>query len=386
MQRQNGEYVTSTAGGEQYQAYIPAPLPPSPPIEMSGDLFESLEKANHALGRLDGMVEVLPDINLFIYHYVRKEALLSSQIEGSQSSYSDLLLYEMDAAPGVPVEDVEEVSNYIATLNRSLQKLRDGFPLSLTRIRDIHKVLLSGSRGTNKQAGEFRQGQNWLGGTGPGNAIYVPPPPERLKECLDPLIEFMNNDTVKMPILIRTGLVHAQFETIHPFLDGNGRVGRLLISLLLCHHQLLKEPMLYLSLYFKQNRSEYYNQLQQVRLKGNWEQWLLFYLHGIHNTANEAVDTVIKLRELFTTDKERIKKIGRISQSCLKLHQLLINEGIINIQDASKELEINRTTIANCIKHLLELGIIREITGYRRNRYFVYDQYVNELSKGTDPL
>lgn len=386
MQRQNGEVVSSTAGGEQYQACIPAPLPPSPPIEMSGELLESLAQANHALGRLDGMVQFMPDINPFIYHFVRKEALLSSQVEGAQSSYTDLLLYEMDAVQDDQREDAEEVANYVVALEQSLQKLREGFPISLTRIRDMHKILASGSRGTNRQAGIIRQDQNWLGSASPADAIYVPPPPEHLKDCLDQFKAFLVDDTVKMPTLIKTGLLHAQFETVNPFMHDNGRVGRLLASLLLCQYQLLKEPLFYLGLYFKQNQNEYENQLQQVRLNGDWEQWLLFYLQGIYFTANEAIDTVMKLTELFNTDKERIKKTGRISQSCLKLHQILINRGIINIQDASRELEINRTTIANCTKHLLELEIIREITGYRRNRYFVYDQYVNVLSEGTDPL
>ncbi len=384
MQRQNGEIVSSKAGGEQHQACIPAPLPPSPPIEMSGELLESLAQANHALGRLDGMVQFMPDINPFIYHFVRKEALLSSQIEGAQSSYTDLLLYEMDTVQDDQGEDAEEVANYVVALEQSLQKLREGFPISLTRIRDMHKILASGSRGTNRQAGEFRQDQNWLGGASPADAIYVPPPPEHLKGCLDQFKAFLVDDTVKMPALIKTGLLHAQFETINPFMHDNGRVGRLLASLLLCQYQLLKEPLFYLSLYFKQNQNEYEDQLQQVRLNGDWEQWLLFYLQGIYFTANEAIDTVMKLKELFNTDKERIKKTGRISQSCLKLHQILINRGIINIQDASRELEINRTTIANCTKHLLELEIIREITGYRRNRYFVYDRYVNVLSEGTE--
>lgn len=310
MQRQNGEIVSSTAGGEQYQACIPAPLPPSPPIEMSGELLESLAQANHALGRLDGMVQFMPDINPFIYHFVRKEALLSSQIEGTKASCLDVLHYEMDAVQDDQCEDAEEVANYVAALEQSLLKLREGFPISLTRIRDIHKILSSGSRGINSQAGEFRQDQNWLSGASPADAIYVPPPPERLKDCLDQFKAFLVDDTVKMPTLIKTGLLHAQFETINPFMHDNGRVGRLLASLLLCQHQLLKEPLFYLSLYFKQNQNEYENQLQQVRLNGDWEQWLLFYLQGIYFTANEAIDTVMKLKELFNTDKERIKKQG----------------------------------------------------------------------------
>jgi Fic family protein len=386
MERRTGEYITSTIGGESFQAFIPEPLPPQPPLEISGELIESLEKANRALGRLDGISHVLPNINLFIYQYVRKEALLSSQIEGTQSSFSDLLLYETDAVPGVPVEDTEEVSNYIAALQHGLERLRNGFPLSLRLIREIHEILLRGGRGAMKQPGDFRTSQNWLGGSRPGNAVFVPPPPERLMECLDSFEKYLDEEKVNIPVLIKIGLVHIQFETIHPFLDGNGRLGRLLITLLLCHYQILKEPMLYLSLHFKQNRSEYYRHLQQVRLQGDWESWLIFYLDGIYETSEQAVNTAIKLKTIFETDVEQINQLGRISQSCLRVHELLIKKVLINVQDTSRELEINRTTISNCLQHLIELGVVKEITGYKRNRFFVYDQYINELSAGTNPL
>jgi len=386
MERQTGEYITRTVGGESYRAFIPAPLPPVPPLEMGNELVGLLEKANHALGRLDGISHVLPNVNLFIYQYVRKEALLSSQIEGTQSSFSDLLLYESDAVPGVPLEDTEEVSNYIAALQHGLERLRGGFPLSLRLIREIHEILLRGGRGATKQPGEFRSSQNWLGGTRPGNAVFVPPPPERLMECLDAFEKYLHEENAKLPVLIKIGLIHIQFETIHPFLDGNGRVGRLLITLLLCHHQILNSPMLYLSLHFKVNRSEYYQHLQQVRLQGDWESWLMFYLDGIVKTAEQATTTALKLKNIFETDQERIKELGRLSHSCLQVHQLLIEKVMINIQDASKALVINRTTISNCLEKLNELGIAREITGHKRNRYFVYDQYINELSVGTVPL
>jgi len=386
MKRNTGEYITNTAGGESYRAFIPAPLPPQPPIEMTGELVESMEKANQALGRLDGISHVLPNINLFLYQYVRKEALLSSQIEGTQSSFSDLLLYETDAVPGVPVEDTEEVSNYIAALQHGLERLRGGFPLSLRLIREVHEILLRGGRGSTKQPGEFCTSQNWLGGTRPGNAVFVPPPPERLMDCLDPFERYLNEEKPKIPLLIKIGMLHIQFETIHPFLDGNGRVGRLLITLLLWHHQILKEPMLYLSLHFKQNRSEYYQHLQQVRLEGDWESWLIFYLNGINDTANQAMNTALKLKKIFEDDMEKIKQLGRISHSCLQVHQQLIEKVLINIQDTSKTLGINRTTISNCLEKMIDLGIAREITGYKRNRYFVYDQYINELSAGTNPL
>ncbi len=386
MERQTGEYIASTVGGESVQAFVPAPLPPVPPLEMSSELIRVLEKANHMLGRLDGISHVLPNVNLFLYQYVRKEALLSSQIEGTQSSFSDLLLYETEGVPSVPIEDTEEVSNYIAALQHGLERLRGGFPLSLRLIREIHEILLRGGRGASKQPGEFRSSQNWLGGTRPGNAVFVPPPPDRLMVCLDSFERYLHEEKSKLPLLINIGLLHIQFETIHPFLDGNGRVGRLLITLLLCHHQILNEPMLYLSLHFKQNRSDYYQHLQQVRLKGEWESWLMFYLDGIVKTGEQAIETSLKLKNIFEEDIEKIKQLGRISQSCLIVHQHLLEKVIINIQDSSKKLEINRTTISNCLEQMIELGIAKEVTGHKRNRYFVYDQYINELSAGTNPL
>lgn len=386
MQRQTGEYIQSSVGGEHYKAFLPAPLPPEPPLEISGDLTGLLEKANHALGKLDGISHVLPNVNLLIYQYVRKEALLSSQIEGTQSSFSDLLLYEHEAVPGVPMEDTEEVSNYISALEHGLERLREGFPMSLRLIREIHAILLRGGRGKTKQPGEFRSSQNWLGGTRPGNAVFVPPPPDRLMECLDLFEKFLNDENSRLPLLIKVGLLHIQFETIHPFLDGNGRIGRLLITLLFCHHQILSSPILYLSLHFKIHRNEYYQHLQQVRMEGDWESWLKFYLQGIVETAEQSTNTALKLKQLFETDHERIKTLGRISHSCVQVHQLLIEKVLINIQETSRMLDINRTTISNCLEKLIELGIAREITGNKRNRYFVYDQYVNELSAGTNPL
>jgi len=235
-----------------------------------------MEKANRALGRLDGMTLLLPDASLFLYFYVRKEALLSSQIEGTQSSFNDLLLYESDETPGVPLDDVREVSNYVAAMDHGLSRLRGGFPLSLRLIREIHEILLSKGRGSDKGPGEFRRTQNWVGGTRPGTANFVPPPPESLMDCLGALEKFLHNDPVPTPLLIKAALAHVQFETIHPFLDGNGRLGRLLITFLLCAEGALTEPILYLSLYFKTHRSQYYDWLQKVRIDGDWEGWLGF--------------------------------------------------------------------------------------------------------------
>lgn len=386
MGRQSGTYITSSVGNEKFQSFLPSPLPPEPPLALGGELLQWLEKANRAIGRLDGVSDVLPDSDLFLYQYVRKEALLSSQIEGTQSSFSDLLLFELDEAPGVPLDDTREVSNYVAAMDHGLSRLEEGFPLSLRLIREIHTILLRDGRGGHKQPGEFRQSQNWLGGARPSNAEFVPPPPERLMDCLDPFERFLHDEAGAMPILLKAGLAHAQFETIHPFLDGNGRLGRLLITLILVHEGILHQPLLYLSLYFKTHRSRYYDHLQAIRRQGDWEGWLSFFLQGIFETAQQAVDTARTLLELFAQDHDRIRELGRIAGSCLQLHHRLQQEVIINIPDSARALEINRTTISNCIRQLEKLGIVREITGQQRNRLFVYDRYVQILSEGTEPL
>ena len=285
-----GRYVKGSAvGGEQYHAYIPKPLPPDPPLDMS-ELYPLLDEANTALGRLDGMSMVLPDSSLFLYMYVRKEAVLSSQIEGTQSSLSDLLLFETDEAPGSPLTDVMEVSSYVSALNYGLERLQE-IPLSLRLIREIHAKLMNDTRGGHKQPGEFRTSQNWIGGTRPGNAKFVPPPTEQLMECLDSFEKFLHDESVQLPLLIKAALAHVQFETIHPFLDGNGRLGRLLITFMLCVGGILKEPLLYLSLYLKINRKAYYNHLQSVRETGDWEAWIKFFLEGINATAAQAKET-----------------------------------------------------------------------------------------------
>ena len=386
MERTTGQYVEATLAGERYRAFLPAPLPPVPPLDLGPELLALLEKANRALGRLDGIADILPDTHLFLYQYVRKEAVLSSQIEGTQSSLSDLLLFEMDEVPGVPLDDVQEVSNYVAALDHGLKRLAEGFPISLRLLKEIHAVLLDKGRGAAKQPGEFRRTQVWLGGSKPSNAVFVPPPPERLMDCLDPFERFLHDDPVALPVLLKAALAHVQFETIHPFLDGNGRLGRLLITLLLLGEQALKAPLLYLSLYFKTRRSEYYDRLQQVRLHGDWEGWLRFFLQGIYETAQQAVETARQLLQLFEADRERIRGLGRIAGSCLQVHDLLTRSPILNIAQATERLGINRTTISNCFRELQALAITRELTGNRRNRLFVYDRYVTLLSEGTEPL
>ncbi|MBD3343813.1 MAG: Fic family protein, partial [Chitinivibrionales bacterium] len=290
-----GHYKTISTVGEKAQAFIPAPLPPSPSIDWAPQLREKFDQAHVALGRLDSVSRLLPDTSLFLYMYVRKEAVLSSMIEGTQSSLSDLLLFEMDEVPGVPTDDVQEVSNYVAALYHGLELLKKGFPLSLRLIREIHGVLLSKGRGSKHTPGEFRKSQNWIGGTRPGNAAFVPPPADYLMVCLGKFELFLHDQPQPTPVLLKAALAHVQFETIHPFLDGNGRLGRLLITLLLCEQKILGQPMLYLSLYFKTHRRYYYELLNNVRVHGDWEAWLDFFAEAVIITANQAVGTAQQL-------------------------------------------------------------------------------------------
>jgi Fic family protein len=380
-----GKFVTTAAGGEKVRAYLPPPLPPRPSLDLA-QFFELLEEANRALGRLDGVTSVLPDTPLFLYMYVRKEALLSSQIEGTQSSLSDLLLFENEEVPGVPLDDVREVSNYVAAMDYGLKRLRDGFPLSLRLIREIHDVLLSKGRGSSKQPGEFRQSQNWIGGTRPGNALYVPPPASHVMDCMSELEKFIHAETPHLPVLVKAALIHVQFESIHPFLDGNGRLGRLLITVLLCAQGVLKEPILYLSLFFKGHRSEYYDLLQGVRERGDWESWLEFFLTGVKETSAQAAETARQILGLFDKDRRRIENIGRPSASALRVHQYLQTRPIMSVPAAVRELKLSGPTVRKSVGHLVELGMVREITGRQRDRMFVYDRYLEILNQGTEPL
>lgn len=380
-----GSYVTSTVAGETVKAFMPPPLPPDPPIDMDR-LYPHLDRATQALGRLDGVTSLLPDTGLFIYLYVRKEALLSSQIEGTQSSFSDLLLYESEHVPGVPLDDVQEVSSYIAAMDHGLERLRGGFPLSLRLMREIHDILLSGGRGGDKQPGEFRRSQNWIGGTRPGNAGYVPPPPEMVEDCMGELEAYIHDPQARLPILIKAALVHVQFETIHPFLDGNGRLGRLLITFLLCAENTLKEPILYLSLYFKSHRSAYYELLQQVRERGAWEDWLEFFLEGVAETAIQACEAATQILDLFKEDRARIGKIGRAANSALRVHDRLQQTPLLSIPKAAEALKLSTPTVGKSVEHLKTLGVVSEITGKRRDRLFVYTRYLEILNEGTEPI
>ncbi len=380
-----GEQIKHSIGSETYYAYVPKPLPPTPMIEM-GKIYPLLDKANVALGRLDGLSAILPDPSLFLYMYIRKEAVLSSQIEGTQSSLSDLLLYENHEVPGVPNQDVVEVSNYVAAMEHGLQRIQDGFPLSLRLICEMHKMLLSKGRGSSKQPGEFRRSQNWIGGTRPGNAKFVPPPPERVMELLGAMEIFLHDDTVPLPALIKAALAHLQFETIHPFLDGNGRLGRLLITFILCVEGIMRKPMLYLSLYFKTHRQSYYDHLQLVRETGDWEEWIQFFLKGVIETADQAVDTAQRVLKLFSEDRKKVEAKGRASASVLIIHNYMQKNPVTDARILVQHCDISLPTILKALRYLQDIEIVREITGKARNKIYVYQKYLEILSEGAGAI
>ncbi|MBM4061624.1 MAG: Fic family protein [Planctomycetes bacterium] len=379
-----GRFEKTTYGDETVSVFVPHDLPPEPPVDLGGGIQVDLERAHVALGRLDSISTLLPGTNHFLYAYVRKEALLSSQIEGTQSSLSDLLLYEIEQAPGVPLDDVLEVSNYVAAMQHGLARLRGGFPFCNRLICEIHQHLLAKGRGNEKQPGEFRRSQNWIGGTRPGNARFVPPPADLLPDCLGALEIFLNRTDDGLPTLVRAALAHVQFETIHPFLDGNGRVGRLLITFLLCHAGILREPLLYLSLYFKQHRDDYYRLLDQVRREGDWEAWLAFFLDGVARTANGAVDSARRLHALFDADHKRLQQQGRRAGSALRVHEALKRRPVITLHEVAKSTQLTFPTASHGMQVLADLGIAREVTGKRRNRVFTYGAYLDVLDEGTE--
>ncbi|MDQ3362294.1 MAG: Fic family protein [Actinomycetota bacterium] len=381
-----GRYETSVMGGETVRAFVPAPLPPDPPLEFSGARQRLLERALLACGRLDGVTALLPDPELFLYAYVRREAVLSSQIEGTESSLSDLLLFELDEAPGVPFDDVVEVSNYVAALEHGMARLRGGFPLSNRLLREVHEKLLASGRGADKQPGEFRRSQNWIGGTRPGNARFVSPPPQHVEDCMASLERSIHAADDGLPALVKAGLAHAQFETIHPFLDGNGRVGRLLISLMLFDAGVLGQPLLYLSYYFKQHRAEYYRLLDTVRADGDWEAWLDFFLEGVEITAVSAVDTAHRLLALFRDDAARVQTLGRAAANALRVFDALRDRPLATLNDLTQRTGASYPTVARAVEALENLGIAHEITGRKRQRVFAYTRYLAILNEGTEPL
>lgn len=380
---QTGRYEVTVTGGERVRAFLPMPLPPSPPLALDGPLRSTLEEAALSLGRLDGMSTLLPDPTLFTYLYTRKEAVLSSRIEGTQSSLSDLLLFEIEESPGVPLDDVIETSNYVAALEHGRRRLDEGTPLSNRLIREVHGVLLSPDRGSSRDPGHFRRSQTWIGGTRPGNAAFVPPPHTAVRRCMGHLERFLHAREDDLPTLVRIALAHAQFETIHPFRDGNGRVGRLLVTLLLLDAGVLAEPLLYLSLYLKQHKSTYYALLNEVRETGDWEAWLQFFLEGVRVTAEGAVSTSRRLLDLFANHRGVVEGAGRRAGSALRVYAALRARPILSITGAAERAGLSFSAASSAMDLLVDRGIARETTGKRRGRLFVYDEYVAILNEGT---
>lgn len=375
-----GRYITVSTTGEAFKAFVPAPLPPEPPIVWSPSLRRRFDVALVSLGRLDSVTALLPNAALLLYSFVRKEAVLSSQIEGTQSSLADLLLYEIDEVPGVPLEDAREVSRCVAALERGLKGLRGGLPMCVRLICDMHAVLLSHPRGKARTPGELRRTQVWIGGTRPGNAVFVPPPVDEISPCLAALERFLNDEPEPVPPLLKAALAHVQFETIHPFLDGNGRIGRLLIVLQLVADGMLREPMLYPSLFFKRHRALYYELLNEVRLRGDWERWLDFFAEGIEASATQAVATANTLLALVNTDRDRIARLGRPAPSALAVHQALQHQPIATATSLVRATGLTAATVNKSLGHLERIKVVEELTDRRRGRVFSYSRFVKELA------
>jgi Fic family protein len=382
-----GRYISSTTVGQRaVKAFIPEPLPPKPPLSVDAALRDRLDGALLSLGRLDSVSTLLPDASFFLYTYIRKEAVLSSQIEGTQSSLSDLLLFEADAATDVPVDDVTEVSNYVGAMQHGLRRIKEGFPVSNRLIRDMHSRLLSRGRGSAKNPGEFRSTQNWLGSADAADSVFVPPPPNLVRDCMGDLETWLHDKPDRTPTLIKAAMAHVQFETIHPFLDGNGRIGRLLITLLLCAEGVLGDPLLYLSLYLKKHRRRYYTLLDKVRTEGDWEEWLGFFADGVNETAGGAVKTAQRLVALGAADRERIRSIRRAAGSGLRIHHALQERPVGTATQLAKRAKLSVPTVIESLRRLEELGIVNEVTGRPRYRVYTYEKYLGILSEGTEPL
>ena len=377
-----GRYDITVAGGERVRAFVPEPLPPSPALALDGSLVSALENAAIGLGRLDGMAALLPDRTLFTDHFIRMEAVFSSRIEGIRSSPSDLLLLEIGEAPGAPLDDVIETANYVAALRHGLRRLNGGFPLSNRLIREIHGVLMSRGRGRDKDPGNFRRSQNWIGGTRPGNATFVPPPRSAVHRCMGDLELFLHARGDGLPTLVRIALAHLQFETIHPFLDGNGRVGRLLITLMLLHAGVLREPLLHLSLHLNRHCGTYFRLLGEVRDTGDWEAWLEFFLEGVRVTAEGAASTAGQLEKLLARDRRVVAGSGRRARSALRVHVALAANPILSITAAADRANLSFSAASSAMHLLVDLGIVRETTGRRRGRLFAYDEFLGILDEG----
>lgn len=378
-----GKLIVQQAGLDGFSAFIPTPLPPNPPLKYDDEIKILVEKANRALGRLDGATYMLPNPDLFLYMYVRKEAVLSSQIEGTQTSLAELLEYEGVSEDESAPDDVKEVSNYVSATSYGLDRLKE-LPLSLRLIREIHAILLKGTRGGHRSPGEFRTTQNWIGGTMPSNARFVPPPANEVLTCMGQLEKFLHDRKGSTPPLIKAGLAHAQFENIHPFLDGNGRVGRLLITFILCYDKIIEKPLLYLSLYFKQFRDEYYERLTAIRRDGDWEGWIKFYLQGIYDISQQATKAAKLIMDLQSKDRVLVNTLGKASPTAFRLLDLLFEYPVISSPSVSKKLELSPPAARRAINNLEQLGILKEISGKKRDRLYAYDAYVEIIREGTE--
>jgi Fic family protein len=387
MARNTGTYERQTVGGEEVAAFLPHPLPPAdPPLELDVRARELLRAAEHALSRLELAGEMVPSVEWFIYAFVRKEAVVSSQIEGTQATLVDLLNFEAGAQPEPQREiEVQEVCNYLDALAYARKQLRrkDGLPLSIRLLNETHRRLMKGVRGADKEPGEIRRSQNWIGGTRPGNAAYVPPPPHEVPRLLGELENYLHGPD-RLPPLVRAGLAHVQLETIHPYLDGNGRLGRLLVTLLLEEWKLLSQPLLYLSLYFKRHRQDYYQALNRVRTEGDWEGWIAFFLEGVATIAEEAVQSARELFALMSRDRARVLAAGKASVVASRLFEELPRHPVVTITGVVKLLETTKPTAAKAIALLEEVGVLAETTGRRRDRTFSYSKYLDHLRVGTE--
>lgn len=380
-----GHFKEVKIQGESYKTYIPGKLEQN--LLAVSKLYPLLDKAILAIGKLDAMSDFIPDINLFIYLYVRKEALLSSQIEGTQSSLADIFLHESHLSPSVPIEDVEEVTNYVLAINYALKRVRkDQFPISLRLIKEIHQVLLKGARGQEKNPGEFRRSQNWIGGTRPGNAVFVPPPPEQVIDLMGDLEKFIHDKSPHIPSLVKIAMFHVQFESIHPFLDGNGRLGRLLITLLLCEWGYLRHPILYLSYYLKLNRQKYYDLLQKVRMEGLWEEWTRFFLEAIIVSAEEGTHATKRLLQALEKSEQQIQLLGKGSASALKVFDFMKRHPITTIPILSRSLDLSPHTVLKALEGMKEMSIIHEITGKKRGKVYTFHTYLDILEEGSQAL
>ena len=375
-----GTYKKNLSGKMAFNSFVPAVLPPNPPIELNNEIVEILVKANRQITLLEGISSRMPNIDLFISMYVRKEALMSSQIEGTQATLEDVLDPMLENNTNRPVGDVV---NYIKATDFAINRLKE-LPLCNRLIKEAHKVLLAGVRGQNKCPGEFRHSQNWIGGAGSTlqNARYIPPSVEDMQQAMSDLEKYINAED-NLDVLIRAGLIHYQFETIHPFLDGNGRIGRLLITLFLMEQNVLTTPALYISYFLKKNRIEYYDRMSEVRLKGNYEQWIKFFLEAVYESAKDAVETIDKLTALHDKNCAKITNLGRRAKNGMRVFEYLESNPIIEIKKTSQELDIAFNTISSVIKDLINIGVLEQTSTQSRNRTFVYKEYLEILKEGT---